>query len=129
MHKPVVGLLLWAAASAGLAAEDLYTAGHATCMESSGGVTVEMLDCIGEEFERQDARLNNAYRTLRAPLSPARQQQLQAAQRLWVQYRDANCRFYLDPDGGTLATVSANDCVLRETAARAQELEALMPER
>ena len=104
-------------------AEDLYTGTYHTCMDRSGGVTVEMLDCIGQELETQDARLNRAYRALGAQLSPARRQQLTAAQRLWIQYRDANCRFYADPDGGTLATVASNECVLRETSERARELE------
>lgn len=50
------------------------------------------------------------------------------AQRAWVQYRDANCAFYADPDGGTAAGVAANDCMLREIAERAAELRLLTQE-
>ena len=107
------------------AAKEPYTSSYSTCMDRSGGVTVEMLDCIGRELEIQDAMLNAAYRDLGARLSPARKQQLTAAQRLWIQYRDANCGFYADPDGGTLATVASNECVLRETSERAEELKLL----
>lgn len=94
-------------------------------MDQSNGVTSNMLACIGEELEKQDARLNSAYRTLTSQLNAERKQQLVAAQRLWIQYRDANCQFYADPEGGTLATLSANQCVLDETSQRASELEIL----
>jgi uncharacterized protein YecT (DUF1311 family) len=52
-----------------------------------------------------------------------RKTQLLEAQRAWIKFRDVNCSFYLDPDGGTLARVSANDCVMTTTASRAVELE------
>lgn len=93
------------------------------CMDKSGGVTVDMLDCIGAETKRQDARLNKAYKEAMPQLSPARKKQLQEAQRTWIKYRDANCNFYADPDGGTMATVSSNDCFMSATASRAKELE------
>lgn len=47
------------------------------CMDKSGGVTVNMLDCIGEETKRQDTRLNKAYKEVTTQLSPARKRQLQ----------------------------------------------------
>ena len=93
------------------------------CMDKSGGVTVDMLYCIGAETKRQDARLNKAYKEVMHQLSPARKKELQDAQRAWIKYRDANCNFYADPDGGTMATVSSNDCFMSATASRAKELE------
>jgi len=48
---------------------------------------------------------------------------LQEAQRAWIKYRDTNCDFYYDPDGGTLARVNANSCMMTSTADRARELE------
>lgn len=98
------------------------SASFATCMDKSGGVTAEMHACISEEHARQDQQLNRNYQVLMAELTPARKKQLQTAQRLWLQYRDANCNFYADPDGGTAAGVAAADCVLQMTASRAQEL-------
>ena len=94
-----------------------------TCMDKSGGVTVDMLDCIGAETKRQDVRLNKAYKEVMPQLSPARKKQLQDAQRAWIKYRDANCNFYADPDGGTMATVSSSYCFMSATASRAKELE------
>ena len=125
MTRTTLGFLVLMCLSPTCVGGDPYTTGYADCMGRSGGVTVDILDCIGAELETQDARLNGAYRSLGAGLSPARRQQLTDAQRLWIRYRDANCAFYADPDGGTLATVAANECVLRETSERASELEAL----
>lgn len=105
-------------------ADELYTGRYASCMDESGGVTVNMMNCIAEEIRTQDARLNGAYQKLRGELSDERRQELLAAQRLWIQYRDANCQFYATA-GGTLAMVASNECVLRETAQRAAELENL----
>ena len=93
------------------------------CMDKSQGVTVSMIDCIDAETKKQDTRLNKAYKEVMGQLPAKRKKQLQEAQRLWMSYRDANCSFYADPDGGTMATVTANDCYLTATAARAKELE------
>ena len=98
-----------------------------TCLDKSGGVTAEMHACISAEHERQDQLLNRNYKALMADLTPERKKQLQTAQRLWLQYRDANCQFYADPDGGTAAGVAAADCVLQMTAGRARELVDLRP--
>ncbi|MEO7432631.1 MAG: lysozyme inhibitor LprI family protein [Dokdonella sp.] len=106
-------------------ADEQYSARYSACMDNSGGVTVEMMNCIGAETQVQDSELNLAYKQLGAQLTSARKKQLVTAQRLWVQYREANCRFYADPDGGTAAGVASNDCFLSETARRAAELKTL----
>lgn len=95
----------------------------ASCMDKSGGVTMDMIDCIVAETSRQDARLNRVYKAAMGSLSAERKKQLQTAQRAWIKFRDANCDFYYDPDGGSMARVSANACVLTSTANRAQEIE------
>ena len=50
-----------------------------------------------------------------AELMPPRKAQLQTAPRAWINYRGANCAFYDDPDGGTLARVNANACMMTAT--------------
>lgn len=102
---------------------------YAACMDKAGGVTLPMLECMGAEHGRQDRRLNAAFQALMFELTPARKKQLQAAQRLWIQYRDANCSYYDDPDGGSLARIAANTCRLQMTSQRAQELVDLKPPR
>ena len=96
----------------------------ASCMDKSGGITIGMIECIVAETTRQDARLNRAYKAAMGALeSPERKKQLQTAQRAWIKFRDANCAYYYDPDGGSMARVSANQCMLTSTANRAQEIE------
>ena len=65
MHSSKNWLLAIAATtlSAGAqAADDDYSTTYSTCMDESGGVTMNMLDCMGSETEQQDARLNQNYR-------------------------------------------------------------------
>ena len=97
-----------------------------TCMDKSGGITSSMIECIVTEEKLQDVRLNKAYKALSANLPPDRKKQLLEAQRAWIKFRDANCSFYNDPDGGSMARVGANDCLMRATTERARELEALV---
>ncbi|SLM30827.1 conserved exported hypothetical protein [Desulfamplus magnetovallimortis] len=98
------------------------------CIDDSGGVTAAMLDCINQEHTLQDARLNKAYKKVMSQLTPERQKELKDAQRAWIKYRDANCNFYFDPDGGTAASLSGRDCFMTTTASRAEELENFIDE-
>lgn len=132
--KPCCAALAWALACVpGLASaqstnESLLSKQYSACMDRFSSTTNDMVRCITEETKRQDTRLNEAYKAAMALQSPERKKQLQAAQRLWIQFRDANCGFYLDPQGGTLARLSANDCVMTSTAQRARELEGFGPQ-
>src|SRR5262249_36005287 len=105
---------------------DLLTAEYSKCIEQSGGSDPAMLDCIGAEAERQDKRLNDAYKKLISDLKPERRKELQEAQRLWIKYTEANCNFYSDPDGGTAANLAASECPVLAKATRAKELENLL---
>lgn len=121
----IASLAVCCIALAAEAADGDLSAAYSTCMDRSNGVTANMIDCIAAETGRQDARLNTAYKNAMATLSAKRKKDLQDVQRLWIRYRDANCSFYADPDGGTLARVNANSCMMDATAARAKELEVL----
>jgi uncharacterized protein YecT (DUF1311 family) len=59
-----------------------------------------------------DQQLNAAYKPLQARIDAAQRQPLLAAQRLWVQYRDANCGFYGTQDG-SIRQVRAAECIAR----------------
>ena len=96
-----------------------------TCMKKAGGVTSKMHDCISAETKRQDTRLNKSYKALMPTLNATRKKELQNVQRLWIKYRDANCKFYYDPEGGSIAAVNSGVCYLEETAYRATKLEDL----
>jgi len=118
---PAVLMALAISHASPAAAED-GSATFTRCMDAAEGVTVDMLNCIDAEIVLQDARLNSEYRQTLASVSNGQQTRLRAAQRLWVQYRDANCAFRADPDGGTLATVMSVDCSRAMTTERADEL-------
>ncbi|MBY0611147.1 MAG: lysozyme inhibitor LprI family protein [Beijerinckiaceae bacterium] len=119
----MAGLLLGPAMVS--AQEPALSKTYSSCMDASGGVTSAMLDCADKELKRQDARLNKAYQELAKAQTPKRRDELKAVQRLWIQFRDANCSFYEDPDRGTSAAIAASGCVLAATAVRAAELESL----
>ncbi len=130
--KPCCAALLLACvpcAASAQNADTLLSKQYTACMGQRTGTTADMTDCTTAEHKRQDMRLNQAFKAAMALQSPARKKQLQTVQRLWLQFRDANCDFYADPDGGTLARLGANECMMTLTAQRAQELEGFGPER
>jgi len=103
------------------------SASYDSCMEKSEGVTSKMLDCTGEEFRRQDARLNTAYRRAMSSFSSENREALKEAQRAWIKYRDTSCSLLQGVEGGgTLATVAEADCILGITAERARWIESLL---
>ncbi len=95
------------------------------CMDGAN-TTADMVNCNANEAKVQDKRLNTAYKTALAAQEGARKQQLQDVQRLWIQYRDANCAFAGSATGGSIDRVNGSGCVLDMTQTRAQELEDLV---
>jgi uncharacterized protein YecT (DUF1311 family) len=90
--------------------------------QSCDGSTVEMVECLKTKTAEWDTRMTMSYQKALKDAGPARRQQLRAVQRLWIQYRDANCLYY-DMGEGTIARIEAGECVRRMTEARARELE------
>ena len=123
--RKIIGIasILLILSGGAMAREARLSPAFSSCMDKSDGVTTSMIDCIGVEHKRQDARLNKAYKVLLSAQTPARKKELQDVQRLWLKYRDANCAFYYDPDGGSMARLNANSCMMDMTAERALELE------
>ena len=92
-----------------------------SCMKNASA-NAEMMSCVQEESARLDKELNANYRKLTATLTPERKRALVKAQRAWLAFRDANCAFYFDPDGGSMAALLARDCNMKALAARNAEL-------
>ena len=107
------------------AADREMTQEYSTCLGKSNGVTIERINCILAETMRQDARLNENYKKLISKLPTERKNALVQAQSAWIKFRDANCGFYADPEGGSAARMTANECFLNATADRAKELRLL----
>jgi uncharacterized protein YecT (DUF1311 family) len=86
-------------------------------------VTVDLENCLVKASDAADATLNAAYRQLRAKLDAANMQRLVAAQRLWIQYRDANCSAERDLyEGRTAASPAYLACLESMTRARTKDL-------
>ena len=106
----------------------LATAAHAGDQgdpeQSCDGNTFQMVECLKAKTAQWDKRLNIAYQKALQDAVPAQRDPLRAAQRLWIQYRDANCLYY-GMDEGTIARLDAGECMRSMTEARAKELEGL----
>jgi uncharacterized protein YecT (DUF1311 family) len=84
--------------------------------------TADIVECLAIQTAVWERRLNAAYQKLIDDLPARRRDRLRSAQRLWLQFRDANCAYFAS-HAGTIARVHAGQCALRVTSARAIELE------
>ena len=89
---------------------------------SCNGNTFEMVECLKAQTAQWDKRMTVAYQQALKDAVPQQREQLRAAQRLWIQYRDANCLYY-GLGEGTIARIDAGECMRDMTKARAKELE------
>ena len=119
----VLKTLIGAAAMVALAS--VANAGdEADPAQSCNGNTFEMVECLKGQTAQWDKRMTVAYQQALKDAVPAQHDQLRAAQRLWIQYRDANCLYY-GMGEGTIARIDAGACMRDMTEARAKELEGL----
>ena len=125
MRREVIYFFLLMSTSAIAADFPPRTKEYSRCIEKAGGVDPSVLDCIAEEYDRQDQRLNAAFRKLMGSLKGERKKKLLEAQRLWVKYTEANRAFYYDPNGGTMARMQAAECGVTARIERAAELDDL----
>ena len=86
------------------------------------GSTYEMVECLKAKTAYWDKRMTIAYQAQLKDAQPKQREQLRVAQRLWIQYRDANCLYY-GLGEGTIARIEAGECMRSMTEARAKELE------
>jgi uncharacterized protein YecT (DUF1311 family) len=117
--------LIVAAAMAALLVPSAHAGDAGDPDESCGGSTAEMVDCLAVKTQRWDKRMTIAYQQAMKDARAPQRDQLRAAQRLWIQYRDANCLFY-GMGEGSIARVDTGECLRRTTEARARELEAIV---
>lgn len=121
----LLALVLLSPLSSAYAGGTKLSASFDKCITKAGAVDPAVLECMGNEHEVQDRRLNSNYKALMAKLDAPRKKQLQEAQRLWLKYVEANCDFYYDPNGGTSARMMSAQCSVDARAQRAGELEDL----
>ena len=136
-RAPAILVLLVASAIAGAASAQVslkqiqgrYTPGYGRCMaQPAAKSTLGMLSCIAAETRLQDQRLNAGYARLMRSMTPDERQRLQAAQRAWIAYRDADCAARVDPvQWGSLSRIDGSLCTLNRTVERTFELETFRP--
>jgi len=97
-----------------------------SCMDRAGGITLEMLDCIGEAQDRADARLSTTLSKALGSVSASRGAALKKAHEAWLAYRQSHCDFLADPEGGTSVSLMAADCWLSLTQERVAFLDTLV---
>jgi uncharacterized protein YecT (DUF1311 family) len=91
---------------------------------SCDGNTFQMVECLKAKTAQWDERMTIAYQQALKDAAPQHREQLRAAQRLWIGYRDANCLYY-GMGEGTIARIDAGECMRNMTEVRARELEGL----
>jgi uncharacterized protein YecT (DUF1311 family) len=80
--------------------------------------------CLELENERQEGRLNQAYRMVMAGLVPPRKAALLASERAWVKARERECEAaYREMEGGTGAGPARLMCLSVRAAERTGWLE------
>ena len=115
---------LVAAASLCLLASAVQAGDQGDPIKSCDGNTFEMVEYLKAKTAQWDKRMTSAYQQALKDVVPQQRDQLRAAQRLWIAYRDANCLYY-GLGEGTIARIDAGECMRSMTEARARELEGL----
>jgi uncharacterized protein YecT (DUF1311 family) len=118
----VLRIAIIAAAALIGAAVSAYAGDQGDPEPECGVSTYEMVDCLNAKAAQWDKRMGVAYQRALKAAQPKQRDQLRVAQRLWIQYRDANCLYYFMGEG-TIARVEAADCTYMMTKARTEELE------
>jgi uncharacterized protein YecT (DUF1311 family) len=105
--------------------ESIISSNYDRCMDQSGGITSNMLDCIGAENKRLDIVLDKTYRDIYQNLLPNSRRVLERDQKAWKEKTRRRCE--RDPDmamfdGGSYTTVIYSECFRGQTAARIEWL-------
>jgi uncharacterized protein YecT (DUF1311 family) len=108
--------------------EARYTPAYDKCLAAPDGQsTAGMITCTGQETDRQNAKLNAAYRAAMAKLNGRQKVKLQAAERAWIAFREAQCASLEDEDWGTASSLNASGWFLHMTVQRTIDLEGYPP--
>jgi uncharacterized protein YecT (DUF1311 family) len=92
----------------------------------AAGSNAAITQCFYGAYGKADRELNRVYDGIRKVLAPEEFEKLQAAQRLWIQFRDLNCTaekgLY---DGGSASSMAYAACMEADTRQRAAELKTM----
>jgi uncharacterized protein YecT (DUF1311 family) len=107
-------------------AETYYSKTYSACMDTAGGSTLPMKDCIGAEYDSWDRSLNLVYQTLMGARTAEAKIRLRDEERAWLARTEVKCAHAGDDDaGGSLQTVDIDQCNLDERIKRTVYLRGL----
>ncbi len=109
------------AKATGFTEQEIREHGETGC---DSGVQLHMTICALYHYYEKDVALNAAYQALMRRLQqPSAREELRKAQRAWLAYRDAQCRFDTSAwQGGTLRPMLNANCLGAMTEARTHQL-------
>ena len=124
MSKPLFTLVLTMALGLGGASAQALDCANAT-------TTPDMNECAARTQKAAEANLNATYsRVLKTVTERKVRTQFVAAQRLWIKYREADCKTVQALYGtGTIRTVMYLGCLQNRAETRTRELERLQGDR
>lgn len=90
----------------------------------ASAATSDLYSCFADALHKQDTALNAYYSRVQSTMEGDDLARLKASQRLWIQFRDANCEGeYELYSGGTAAPVVKEACLEAMTRHRVKELQ------
>ncbi|OIX90573.1 lysozyme inhibitor LprI family protein [Pantoea sp. Ae16] len=116
MKKRIVVLLMMLPAAGAFAAE---------C--DNAMTQTEMNQCAATAYKTADAALNQIYQQVLRRTDSEQKALLQAAQRRWIGFRDADCDFTTSSSrGGSIHPMLVSQCLQQKTEQRTKELQGLL---
>ena len=83
-----------------------------------GDTQMEMNDCAGQDFDKADKQLNQAYKRLE------KTPELIAAEKAWIVFRDAECKYQAQAvEGGSMQPMVYANCMQSLTEDRIKQLQ------
>jgi uncharacterized protein YecT (DUF1311 family) len=128
MRCRYLGVCLWCvsvlAFFGGYCSAQHMNAKEGPCQEAGSGA--ETTACFYHAYEKSDAELNQLYRRVLTVVDGDNLANLKVAQRLWMQFRDANCSAeYELYAGGSAAPMVKLACLEAVTRHRTEELKVM----
>lgn len=100
-----------------------YTYGANKC--DSVITQAQMNECSALSYREADTQLNTIYKSIMGEIKVQAEmaQHLKAAQKIWIIFRDAECKFVADRSaGGSIQPMVLSACLDRLTRARTEQL-------
>lgn len=99
----------------------LAPASAGTCTDPMDQSTMNI--CADKDYRAADAVLNKVYKRAMAAQDDTGRDLLRASERVWIAYRDAECKFEAAPnEGGSIYPMVYAGCLTRLTKARIADL-------